>query len=510
MLRFLVRRSLTGLAVLLVASFLYYVAIAAVIDPLEDLRFTTDPNQEQLIAERVALLDLDTPSQIRYLSWLGAFVTGDLGSSFRTGQAVTTILQGAVVSTVQLLTVATVVAILLGVSIGIASALRQYTAFDYSITFSAFLFFSLPIFWVAVLLKQWGAIGFNNFLGDPFFGLVVLALAGLAAGTFWMLAVGGSPPRRLAVFVAGAASAVGVLLLLQLTGWWSTPHINPSLLAPLGVLTAVVITALSTGLGHRRALGASLTVVALGVLAWVLLTPFQLWNPVTAVMSYPLLVGLGALSAVVGAGVGYAWGGPDKGQAARTAAIVAVFMALYLGLDRMMQAWPAYSEALNGRPIATIGDATPGLGGNFWIGAIDAYTHLVLPTIVLLLISFASYTRYSRGSMLETLNQDYMRTARAKGLNERTVVMRHGFRNTLIPLATIVPVDIITLLGGALITERIFNRPGMGTVFLRGLDEGDIDPIMAYLIIVGALAIIANIAADVIYTVLDPRIRVDT
>ena len=216
-----------------------------------------------------------------------------------------------------------------------------------------------------------------------------------------------------------------------------------------------------------------------------------------------------AVSAVVGMLVGLAWGGPDKWQSARTAAIVAVFSALYVAIDRILQAWPAFFGALNGRPIATTGDRTPSLGGNFWIGVLDTYGHLVLPTLVLLLVSFAGYTRYSRATMLETMNADYIRTARAKGLNERTVIMRHGFRNTLIPLATIVPVDIITLLGGALITERIFNRPGMGSMFLTGLDENDIAPVMAYLMIVAALAIVANVVADIIYTVLDPRIRVN-
>ncbi|MEK8228362.1 ABC transporter permease [Oerskovia sp. M15] len=124
-------------------------------------------------------------------------------------------------------------------------------------------------------------------------------------------------------------------------------------------------------------------------------------------------------------------------------------------------------------------------------------------------MQFAGYTRYSRSSMLEVMGQDYIRTARAKGLPEREVVMRHGFRNTLIPLATIVPIDVITLLGGAIITEKVFARPGMGTLFLRGLDGGEIDVVMAYLVIVAALAIIANIVADLIYAALDPRIRVN-
>jgi peptide/nickel transport system permease protein len=107
------------------------------------------------------------------------------------------------------------------------------------------------------------------------------------------------------------------------------------------------------------------------------------------------------------------------------------------------------------------------------------------------------------------MGQDYIRTARAKGLSERTVVMRHGFRNSLIPLATIVPLDIVALFGGAIITEKVFGRPGMGQLFIKSLTNAEIEPIMAYLVITATLAIAANIVADLIYAALDPRIRVN-
>ena len=140
---------------------------------------------------------------------------------------------------------------------------------------------------------------------------------------------------------------------------------------------------------------------------------------------------------------------------------------------------------------------------------LDAFTHLLLPTATLVLIAFAAYTRYSRSSMLEVMSQDYIRTARAKGLPERAVVVRHGFRNTLIPLATIVPIDIITLIGGAVITEAVFARPGMGQLFVRSLNDAEIEPVMGYLLITATLAIIANIVADIVYASIDPRIRLD-
>jgi peptide/nickel transport system permease protein len=110
--------------------------------------------------------------------------------------------------------------------------------------------------------------------------------------------------------------------------------------------------------------------------------------------------------------------------------------------------------------------------------------------------------------MLEVLNQDYIRTARAKGLTERTVIMRHAFRNALIPLATIVAFDIGQLLGGAVITERVFQWDAMGTLFQRGLVNSDPNPVMAFFLIVAIVAVIFNIIADLLYAALDPRIRV--
>ncbi len=183
---------------------------------------------------------------------------------------------------------------------------------------------------------------------------------------------------------------------------------------------------------------------------------------------------------------------------------------MLLFIDRLMQSWSSYNDnqAIKGRPIATLGSVTPNLQGDFWTQTLDTITHLALPTATLILISFASYTRYTRASMLEVMNQDYIRTARSKGLTERTVVMRHAFRNALLPLASIVPVDIITLLGGAVLTETVFGWFGMGRLFVDSLANNQQYPVMAYIVIVGILAVMANFVADLLYAVLDPRIRV--
>jgi peptide/nickel transport system permease protein len=188
--------------------------------------------------------------------------------------------------------------------------------------------------------------------------------------------------------------------------------------------------------------------------------------------------------------------------------VTAVFSAALILIDRYMQAWPQYLQDTNGRPIATVGSSTPNLDGDIWVTGLDTFTHLMLPTIALLLISFASYTRYSRAGMLEVLNQDYIRTARAKGMPERTVIVRHAFRNVLIPITTLVAFDVGALLGGAIITERVFAIPGMGFLFSAGLSRGDLNPVMGYFVVIAIMAILFNFLADLAYASLDPRVRV--
>src|SRR5699024_9169937 len=169
-----------------------------------------------------------------------------------------------------------------------------------------------------------------------------------------------------------------------------------------------------------------------------------------------LWMGLLLIVAVgVGMAVSFAFRGQDPGVSARTGAFVAVVVGALIFIDRVFQEWGRCSghPAINSRPIATIGTRTSNLSSDFWFENLDSFTHLLLPSIALILISIASYTRYTRGSMLEVMNQDYIRTARARGLPARTVVMRHALRNALLPLASVIPVDIITMIGGAVITD---------------------------------------------------------
>jgi peptide/nickel transport system permease protein len=505
---FIIRRLIASFFVLLAATYLMYLLTALSGDPLEDLRASTAPNAAQLIERRIDLLHLDVPPYLRYFIWLagvGQCFIGqcDLGVNVQ-GQPVITLLSQAFGQTLQLVTIAAIIAIVVGVIVGITTALRQYSGYDYSVTFMAFLFFSLPIFWVAVLLKQYIAIGFNDFLRDPVIPVWVVAGLALLGGLIWMSVLGGNARKRLTVFGIAAVATAGVLVYISLTDWFRQPSIGIIGIGLTAVGTAVGITAVSTGLRNRKALYSSLTVAAL---ALALYYPLQF---VFVGMSLPLFLGLGLATIVVSGLVGWFWGGHDRWQSVRTAIIVGVIIAMVIALDEYMSYWEAYSNSsrVRGRPIATIGSATPNLGGNFWVQGVDTFTHLLLPTIALILVSVAAYTRYTRSSMLEVLNQDYIRTARAKGLTERTVMVRHAFRNALIPIATIIAFDIGALIGGAVITERVFAWTGMGALFQNGLDRVDPNPVMAFFLVTGTLAVVFNLIADLVYAALDPRIRI--
>ncbi len=144
----------------------------------------------------------------------------------------------------------------------------------------------------------------------------------------------------------------------------------------------------------------------------------------------------------------------------------------------------------------------PGLRG-LWLKIEQA----IMPITVLALFQTAALTRYTRASMLETIHQDYVRTARAKGLSELTVISRHALRNALIPVVTIIALSIPGIFTGAVITEQIFRVPGMGSLLISAINDNDTPVIMAITIIFSALVVLFNLIADVLYGVLDPRIK---
>jgi peptide/nickel transport system permease protein len=136
----------------------------------------------------------------------------------------------------------------------------------------------------------------------------------------------------------------------------------------------------------------------------------------------------------------------------------------------------------------------------------DRAVHMVLPVFCLTYASIASISRYARVSMLEALGQDFVRTARAKGLSDRLVILRHALRNALIPIITIFALDLPTLIGGAIIIEQIFSLPGMGQLLFMSLDAKDETTIMGITLVAAVVTLLSYLVADILYVVVDPRI----
>lgn len=384
---FILRRLLIAIPILFLSSILVFVLVVNAGDPLENLR--SRPNSQQLIEQKTSAYHLDQPVVQRYLTWAKGFLQGDFGKD-ATGQEVRPKLMRALWITMRLVIAAALIAVVLGITVGVVSAIRQYTLFDYGSTFLAFLFFAMPVFWFAVLLKEFGAIKLNNWLQHPGIsiigGIIVVAVcAGLASIIF---NIGEKKSRRRGFIAAGAGAVFGLVLVALLATWF----------------------------GNHT---------------------FTRW-------------------------------------------------------------------------VSTIGPESPNFTGSFFARLGDYAGHMILPTITLAIISFATYSRFQRASMLDTLSSDYVRTARAKGLSNKRVVIRHAFRTALIPVVTLMAIDFGLLLGGAIITETVFQWRGMGTLFYNAiLRDIDVNTAMACLMVTATLVIIFNIIADIAYAYLDPRIRID-
>ncbi|MBM3675210.1 MAG: ABC transporter permease [Actinobacteria bacterium] len=138
---------------------------------------------------------------------------------------------------------------------------------------------------------------------------------------------------------------------------------------------------------------------------------------------------------------------------------------------------------------------------------LDYLRHLVLPVMTLTVQIVASWSRFQRAEMLDVMSADYVRTARAKGVPRRQVILRHGLRNALVPLLTVMALDIGALFGGVIVTETIFSIPGMGSLFVTSLSDGDAPVLAAWVLVTASLIVAFNLLADVLYSVLDPRVR---
>lgn len=229
-------------------------------------------------------------------------------------------------------------------------------------------------------------------------------------------------------------------------------------------------------------------------------------QPVLAVIAgrlpatFELMLTAIALAVVIGVAVGIL-GAVRRGSVFDGLATVGAMVALsiptfWFGLIviyvfALKLAWvPAGSRS-------TVGEGSP----------LDYLHHLVAPAIVLALVEVAIWSRYMRGAMLDVISQDFIRTARAKGVSEGAVMLRHAFRNALLPMIELAGLEMPTLLGGALVTETVFTWPGMGRLFLDSLGYRDYPVVMGILMVSAVLVLIGSLVADLFSAVADPRIR---
>lgn len=500
MIRYIAKRLGISLLILLLGSLLMFVLTINSGDPLADLRESSNRNRETLMKQRTEAMQLDHPWYERYWSWLSNLVRhGDLGRDIQ-GREVNGLVAQAAGSTLRLVVLATILAIVIGVILGIVTAIRQYSGFDYAVTFAAFVFFSLPVFWAAVLLKHYAAIQFNDWIVKAEFSPPTIAVTSLVLAFILVAAIGGPWKRRLISFVVAAVVFAAAMFYFDTMQWFRRPSIGIPIFAILVIAAAAVVIVLTSGFQNTRVRNAVATTAVVSIVGYGLLRGTLMTAPSTA-----LLFACLAMALVVAVVSGSAWGGFSRRQAITSSLTLAVLSSGFALLDLALSNWGRYLKD-QPRPIPTIGSVTPNFDTTYWGHFIDAVTHLILPTVVLTLISVASYTRYTRASMLDVLNQDYIRTARSKGVSERKVITRHAFRNSLIPLATIVAFDFAALIGGAVITESVFGWQGMGFLFKTGLARVDPMPVMAFYVVTGTAAVLMNLIADIAYAFLDPRI----
>ncbi len=182
----------------------------------------------------------------------------------------------------------------------------------------------------------------------------------------------------------------------------------------------------------------------------------------------------------------------------------------YFGFSMPVFLIGLFSQGLFGvwlHVLPTSGIATAGVVYDPFNSLWDFLNHLLLPMLVLAITFISGWSRYMRSSMIEVRKQDYIRTARAKGLNLSTVLIQHALRNALIPLITIVAIDFGAIAGGAAITESVFSWPGMGQLFIGSLEARDYPVLLSMLVLGSVFVVVANLIADILYAVMDPRIR---
>ena len=235
----------------------------------------------------------------------------------------------------------------------------------------------------------------------------------------------------------------------------------------------------------------------------------ELWRRIG--VSLRLLVLGSLLGTVIGVVVG-AWGAIR--QYRMSDRVITVVSLLILSIPTFVIANLLILAALQANSFFGLlifqytGETSPGVPGGWWHGFLDRAQHLVLPTLTLALASIAGFSRYQRNAMLDVLSQDFIRTARAKGLSRRRALFKHGLRTALIPMATLFAYGVSGLVTGAVFTEKIFGWHGMGEWVVQGIATQDTNIIAAVTVFTGAAVLFAGLLSDVIYAALDPRVRV--
>jgi peptide/nickel transport system permease protein len=235
----------------------------------------------------------------------------------------------------------------------------------------------------------------------------------------------------------------------------------------------------------------------------------ELWSHLFVTLRMVIVATIFAIVIAVGLGV---WSAVRQNKLADHVITVTNFVLLatpvfVLGLALKEFVAIPVNQHVGSTIFYTDGQQSPTLSGSFFSRLPDYAGHTALPALTLILVSYSSWAIYQRSSMIETLDADHVRLARAKGLSQRRVLVRHVLRNALIPVTTVVALDFAAVLGGAILTEYVFGWQGLGTWYVQGVSTLDVNIMLAYLLITATFVILFNLLADILYGVLDPRIR---
>jgi peptide/nickel transport system permease protein len=235
----------------------------------------------------------------------------------------------------------------------------------------------------------------------------------------------------------------------------------------------------------------------------------QLWSHLFVTLRMVIVATLIAIILAIGLGV---WAAVRQNKLADHTITVTNFVLLatpvfVLGLALKEFVAIPINQHVGSTIFYTDGEQSPTLSGSFFSRLPDYAGHTALPALTLILVSYSAWAIYQRSSMIETLDADHVRLARAKGLSRRRVLIRHVLRNALIPVTTVIALDFAAVLGGAILVEFVFGWQGLGTWYITGVTTLDVNIMLAYLVVTATFVILFNLLADILYGVLDPRIR---